>query len=57
MQFVPLSQAFPFMHSYACFDVSGNVHTHLAPTKVVLKPDLENNFLCLILSGDRGGLQ
>ena len=25
MQFVPLSQAFPFMHHYACFDVSGNV--------------------------------
>ena len=25
MQFVPLSQAFPFMHPYACLDVSGNV--------------------------------
>ena len=25
MQFVPLSQAFPLMHPYACFDLSGNV--------------------------------
>ena len=27
------------------------------PPKAVLQPDLENTFLCLILSGDRGGLQ
>ena len=31
--------------------------THLEPLEAVLQPDLENNFLCLILSGDRGGLQ
>ena len=28
--------------------------THLEPPKTVLQPELENNFLSLILSGDRG---
>ena len=31
--------------------------TKLDPPEVVLKPDLENNFICLILSCDPGGLQ
>ena len=31
--------------------------THLEPPEAVLQPDLENTFLCLILSGDHGDLQ
>ena len=31
--------------------------THLEPPEAVLQPDFENNFLCLILLGNRGGLQ
>ena len=31
--------------------------THLELPEAVLQPDFENNFLCLILLGDRGALQ
>ena len=46
------------MHPSACFLMfQVTFKMHLEPPKAVFQPNLDNNFLCLILSGNRGGLQ
>ena len=47
MHFVPLSQAFPFMHPYAVLTFQVTFRTHLEPPEAVLQPDLETNFFAL----------
>ena len=57
MQFVPLSQAFPFMHPYACFDVSGNVQDAPRASRSRVTTRLRTQLSLPYLICDRVGLQ